>query len=77
MRIKLSTFLDNVIKHYKLKDKTNNRGSIYATFVKGVHELLQAGITAQQLLEERLTKYGYIQNNTSVPFLSLGSGRWI
>jgi hypothetical protein len=53
---------DNVIEHYNLRDKANPNGYIYCEIQKGMYGLLQAGIIAQQLLEEHLQKQGYHQS---------------
>ncbi len=53
---------DDVIEHYKLKDKATPDGYIYCKIQKGMYSLPQAGIIAQQLLKERLQKHGYYQS---------------
>ena len=70
MRMKLSTFPDDVIEHYKLKRKVDAKGFIYVKFVKGVYGLPHAGIIAQKLLEERLAKHGYTQSDMTPGYWS-------
>ncbi len=55
---------DNTIEHYNLRDKATPNGYIYCKIQKGMYGLPQAGIIAQQLLEERLQKHGYHQSQT-------------
>jgi hypothetical protein len=53
---------DNVFEHYNLRDKATSNGYICCEIQKGMYGLPQAGIIAQQLLEERLQKHGYHQS---------------
>ena len=39
-----------------------NDGKLYVEFSKGMYGLPQAGIIAQELLEDRLGKHGYSQS---------------
>ena len=52
----------DVIAHYKLEEIATPDGYIYCEIQKGMYGLPQAGIIAQQLLEERLEKDGYRQS---------------
>ena len=61
-RIKLSDIPDDVIKHYKLKEIVEPDGYVYARIERGMYGLPQAGIIAQELLEERLGEDGYYQS---------------
>ena len=63
LRMKLIHFPDDVIENYKLKDKVNARGFVYAKCVKGMHGLPHAGIIVQQLLDERLNEHHYFNSN--------------
>ena len=56
---------DDVIEHYQLHDKATHDGYVYCEIQKGMYGLPQAGIIAQQLLEERLAKHGYHQSKTT------------
>jgi hypothetical protein len=62
LRIKLSDFLEKIIKEYKLRDKVTKNGSIYIEVTKGMYGLPQAGLLANELLEKRLNKHGYFQS---------------
>jgi hypothetical protein len=53
---------DNAIEHYNLRGKATPDSYIYCEIQKGMYGLPQAGIIAQQLLEERLQKHGYCQS---------------
>ncbi len=48
-----------------LRDKATPDGYVYCKIQKGVYGLPEAGIIAQQLLEERLEKHGYRQSKTT------------
>ena len=54
LRIKLSNVLEDVIEHYKLQEKVENKSFVYVKYVCGMYGLPHAGIIAQKLLEERL-----------------------
>jgi hypothetical protein len=54
-----------VIKHYHLTDLATLDGYIYCKIQKGMHGLKQAGIIAQQLLENQLQQHGYRQSETT------------
>ena len=56
---------EDVIAHYKLNEIATPEGYIYCEIQKGMYGLPQAGIIAQQLLEERLQKDGYRQSKTT------------
>jgi hypothetical protein len=62
MQLHIADILEDVIKHYDLRDKATPDGYIYCEIQKGMYGLPQAGIIAQQLLEERLQKHGYCQS---------------
>ena len=68
LRMKLSQFPEDVIDHYTLKDKVGAKGFVHVKCVKGMYGLLHAGIMAQQLLEERLSRHGYHQSKTTPGF---------
>ena len=61
-QIKLTFLPEDVIQHYNLHDKATKNGYVYVEIVKGIYGLPQAGIIAQQLLEEQLSKRGYRQS---------------
>ena len=65
MRLKLADMPEDVIAHYNLNDIATPDGFIYCEIQKGMYGLPQAGIIAQQLLEQRLEKEGYCQSTTT------------
>ena len=62
IRIKMSDIPEDVVQHYKLQDTAEADGYVYCRVEKGMYGLPQSGIIAQDLLEERLAKYGYSQS---------------
>eukprot|EP00804_Cyclotella_cryptica_P008215 CCRYP_015150-RB/>CCRYP_015150-RB protein AED:0.19 eAED:0.17 QI:0/0/0/1/0/0/2/0/720 len=62
MRLKLSDMPTNVIEH------ATEDGYVYVRIQKGMYELPQAGIIAQQLLEKRLVAEGYHQSTITPGF---------
>jgi hypothetical protein len=62
VRIKLTDIPEEVIVEYNLRDKADENGYVYVEVRKGMYGLPQAGILAQELLEERLAKHGYTQS---------------
>jgi len=65
MRLRIADMPDDVIEHYNLRDKATPDGYIYCEIQKGMYGLPQAGIIAQQLLEERLEQHRYCQSKTT------------
>ena len=68
VRIKIDDIPDEIIVEYKLRDKVTPDGHVYVEIQKGMYGLPQAGILAQQLLEQRLNEHGYSQSR-AVPGL--------
>ena len=68
LRLKLSNLPEDVIEQYGLKDKTTSEGYIYVEIRKGMYGLPQAGLLAQELLEQRLQKQGYTQSKVTPGF---------
>ena len=62
MRIKIADIPEEIIEHYKLHEIVTDDGYIYCKIQKGMCGLPQAGIIAQELLKEQLTKVGYHQS---------------
>ena len=62
IRVKLMDLPDEIITEYKLKDLATAKGQVYLNVVKGMYGLPQAGLLANELLEKRLNKHGYIQS---------------
>lgn len=52
MRMKMENFPEDAIQQCKLKNKVATDGYIYVKISKGMYGLPQAGIIAQELLEE-------------------------
>ena len=51
--------LEDVVEHYNLKTKYTKDSYIFITIKRGMCELLQAGLLANEILEERVGKNGY------------------
>ena len=62
VKIKINDIPEEIIKEYKLLDKVTPNGYVYNMATKGMYGLPQAGIIANELLEERLNKHGYRQS---------------
>ncbi len=63
MRIKISNLPPNFVKAYNFNDLATDEGTIYVKIQKGMYNLPQAGILAQNLLKLRLNQHGYQQYN--------------
>ena len=68
MRLKLSDLPEDFVERYNLEPKADKNGQVYVEIRRGMYGLPQAGLLAQQLLEERLNAKGYSQS-TLVPGL--------
>ena len=62
MRLKLTDIPEEIIVEYKLREISTSDGYVYIEIRKGMYGLPQAGIIAQQLLEQRLATVGYYQS---------------
>jgi hypothetical protein len=62
MRLKLSDIPNEIIIKYKLREIATSDGYVYCKIRKGMYGLPQAGIIAQELLQEHLAKVGYHQS---------------
>ncbi len=62
MKLKMMDIPEEIKREYKLQELATPEGYIYCEIRKGMYGLPQAGIIAQELLEERLAKYGYHQS---------------
>ncbi len=62
MRLKITHIPDKIIKEYNLQELVKEDGYVYCAINKGMYSLPQAGIIAQELLAERLSKHGYHQS---------------
>jgi hypothetical protein len=65
MQLRLSDMPKDVTVHYKLNKIATPEGYIYCKIQKGMYGLPQAGVIAQQLLEECLQMDGYHQSKTT------------
>ena len=61
--LKLAYILEEMIVEYSLREKVSPDGTIYIKIYKGMYDLPQLGLIAQQLLEMRLENYGFDQAN--------------
>jgi len=61
-RMKLDLFPQDIIDEYKLASKVDQNGNVHCEVRRGSYGLRQAGIIAQELLEEQLQKAGYTQS---------------
>ena len=68
VRIKLDDIPEEIIIAYNLREKVTSDGYVFVEIQKGMYGLPQAGILAQQLLEQRLNQHGYSQRQ-AVPGL--------
>jgi len=68
VRIKIDDIPKKIIVEYNLREKVTTDGHVYVEIQKGMYGLPQAGILAQQLLEQRLNQHGYSQSK-AVPGL--------
>ena len=67
MRLKLADIPAAIIDRYKLRDIAQD-GYVFVRIQKGMYGLPQAGIIAQQLLEQRLQANGYHQSKLNPGF---------
>jgi hypothetical protein len=59
MCLKLSNIPEEILIKYKLREIATLHGYVYCNIRKGMYGSPQAGIIAQELLQEHLTKVGY------------------
>jgi hypothetical protein len=62
IRAKIDDLPKEIINEYKLQEKVNRQGMVCIKVTKGMHGLPQAGLLANELLEQRLNKHGYFQS---------------
>ncbi len=62
MHLKLSDIPEEIIDEYKLCDIVTDDSYVYCETRKGIYGLPQAGLIAQELLEQQLSKVGYSQS---------------
>ena len=61
-RMKIELFPQDIIDQYDLTNKVDHNGNVHCEVRRGMYGLPQAGIIAQELLEERLKAAGYSQS---------------
>jgi hypothetical protein len=64
-RMKIELFPEDIIQEYNLHNKVDATGNVHCKVRRGMYGLPQAGIIAQELLEERLLKAGYRQSKVT------------
>ena len=69
VKLGLSDIPTEVIDEYQLQNKVTRDGHVYIENRRGMYGLTQAGLLAQEILEDRLVAHGYHQNQ-------LISGLW-
>ncbi len=62
MKLKLSDIPSEIKREYKIQELASSDKYVYCQIRKGMYGLPQAGIIAQELLAQRLAKYGYNQS---------------
>jgi hypothetical protein len=67
-RMKIDLFPQDIIEEFNLLDKVDHDGNVFCEVRRGMYGLPQAGIIAQQLLEERLIVAGYQQSKLTPGF---------
>jgi hypothetical protein len=60
--IKITDIPEEIIKEYKMHEIVMEDSYVYCKIQKGIYGLPQAGVIAQELLQERLAKVGYHQS---------------
>ena len=65
----IALFPQDIIEEFNLLEKVDQDGNVFCEVRRGMYGLPQAGIIAQELLEERLIVAGYRQSK-----LTQGSG---
>ncbi len=61
-RMKLELFPPDIIDEYGLCNKVDANGNVFCKVQRGMYDLPQAGIIAQNLLTKQLNKSGYRQS---------------
>ncbi len=62
MHLKLADIPEEIIEEYKLHEIVTDDSYVYCKIRKGMYGLPQAGLIAQELLEQQLSKVGYRQS---------------
>ena len=64
-RVKLELFPQDIIKEYGLRNKVDTYGNVFCKVRRGIYDLPQAGIIAQDLLTKQLRQAGYRQSKVT------------
>ena len=62
VKIKRTDIPDEISIEYKLRKMATPEGNVYIEITKGMYGLPQAGLLANEQLETRLNKHGYVQS---------------
>ena len=62
IQMKIDNLPEEIINEYKLREKVNRQSMICIEVTKRMYGLPQAGLLANELLEQRLNKHGYFQS---------------
>jgi hypothetical protein len=62
IRVKIDDIPEEIINEYNLQKIANKQGMVCIEVTKGMYGLPQAGLLANELLEQRLNKHGYFQS---------------
>ena len=68
MRLKISNPPESVVQKNNLEEKVTKYGYVNVEIMWGVYGLPQAGIIAQQLIEQQMNKKGYKQSDINPEF---------
>jgi hypothetical protein len=63
--MKLELFPEDIVQEYDLKNKVDANGYVHCKVHRGMYGLPQAGIIAQELLDEQLAVAGYKQSKVT------------
>ncbi len=63
--MKHELFPEDIIQEYDLRNKVDATGNVHCEVQHGMYGLPQAGIIAQELLQEQLLKAGYHQSKVT------------
>ena len=67
-RMNIALFPQDIIEEFNLLEKVDHDGNVFCEVRRGMYGLPQAGIIAQELLEERLIVAGYRQSKLTPGF---------
>ena len=65
LRMKLELFPQDIIEHYGLDGKADEKGYVFCKVNRGMYGSPQAGKLAQDQLSKRLNEVGYYQSKTT------------